>query len=306
MGAPTAAAGPGMAAPGAGMPAAAAAGGVPGNAAGPPGMPPTASTGGVGGSAPGGVTMPPPPAPGGVPGTAAGGVGTPATTPVPGAPGVEAGGITTPLPAGTPGAPGTLAGGIGTPPTAEAGGTGPPTTGERGVRIEAADGGMPCDRSGGLVAMPWRMLRHGMPPGVTAGSAAAKVLNSGAVQKTPIAAIAAPAATRVVVRDIFPHLCLGMARNYSRVSRRSGRQHGRLSNRGQPVPLRLHRSARWPVCLLRPGAGPPVARPAHQPRPVPRTGRIPIARQCHRASPEGSPPRRPVRRRRPRRSAGRC
>lgn len=83
-------------------------------------------------------------------------------------------GAGTPPAAGTPGAPGTLAGGIGTPPAAEAGGIGPPATGDRGVRMEAADGGMPCDRSGGLVATPWRMLRHGIPPGVTDGSAGGK------------------------------------------------------------------------------------------------------------------------------------
>jgi hypothetical protein len=118
---------------------------------------------------------------------------------------MEAGGIGTPPAAGTPGAPGTLAGGTTTPPAPDAGGTGPPTTGDRGLRIDAAEGGIPWDRSGGLVATPWRMLRHGIPPGVTDGSATARVLNSGAVQKKPIVAMTVPAATRVVVRDIcFP------------------------------------------------------------------------------------------------------
>jgi hypothetical protein len=120
-----------------------------------------------------------------------------------------AGGITTPPAPNVPGAPGTVAGGTGTLPTALAGGIGTPTEGEPGLKIEAMEPGSPPDRSGGLVIAFCKMLMHGTPPGLTVLSAAASEVIRGTDQNRPTAAIAVPAATRVVVRDIgsSPFLC---------------------------------------------------------------------------------------------------
>jgi hypothetical protein len=102
-----------------------------------------------------------------------------------------------------------VAGGTGTLPTALAGGIGTPTEGEPGLKIEATEPGSPPDRSGGLVIAFCKMLIHGTPPGLIVVSAAAKAVIRGTVQNRPAVAIAVPAATRVVVRDICwsPFLC---------------------------------------------------------------------------------------------------
>ncbi|AQT80287.1 hypothetical protein B1R94_14970 [Mycolicibacterium litorale] len=119
---------------------------------------------------------------------------------VPGDPGTEAGGTVTPFVPGIPGEPGALAGGMRTLPGAVAGGTGPPTVGGLLVKIEVTLPGSPGVKLGGLDATVCRMSAHGTPGLLK--SAAARGLNSGAVQKNPAVAMAVTAATREVVRDI--------------------------------------------------------------------------------------------------------
>jgi len=70
------------------------------------------------------------------------------------------------------------------------------------LKIDAAAAGTPSWMLGGLVATCFRMFTHGTPG--LPRSAAARELNSGAVQKNPAVAIAVTAATRLVVRDMVP------------------------------------------------------------------------------------------------------